>query len=112
MISDYLCTERVNKLQTGNFMTTQDETQWRDLYELLHKNCHIKMIYKNNRQWVRVEFPNILEARARIKFLTLSTYRFYFNGHYLRLFTLEEITNGDLSNYEKQIKKSFRNIHI
>jgi hypothetical protein len=109
-ISDYLKINRLKQQEQSSLMLTEStEHPFKDLYELIHRDTRVKLIHKSDRQWLKIEFQSVADAKSRIKLLTLFTYRFYFNGHSLKLFTFEDIVNLNFTAYEHKVHKSFSN---
>ena len=60
------------------------------------------------RNWIKIRFLNSQDAIAARKKLSVLTYRYFFNGTFIKLFTLAEThRTTELEQYEKSIRKLF-----
>lgn len=53
-ISDYLRMKKLQQREAATMLTQSFEQPYRDLYEVLHRDTHIKLVHRNDRQWLRV----------------------------------------------------------
>ena len=63
------------------------------MYELIHKNTQIQIVESGGRKWLRVCFENAKEAFKVQEQFKKYTYRFYYNGFYVKFFTKWEIND-------------------
>jgi hypothetical protein len=60
------------------------------------------------RSWLKVRFPTPADAHSVQQELSILTYRYYFNGTYLKMFSLTETNfRKELQVYEQRVKRLF-----
>lgn len=80
-----------------------------DLYKILHTRTECEIVHAWGRKWIKIRFLDAEEAMKAQKKLSILTYRYYFNGFYLKLFTQNEISSiKQLQIYELRVKQLFR----
>lgn len=61
------------------------------------------------RSWIKVRYLSPQDAYEALRELSIVTYRYYYNGTYIQLYTLNEINSAkDLGIYEGRIEKLFQ----
>lgn len=63
----------------------------KNLYDIMHTKTEVEIVETENRSWLKIRFGSVNEAVVAHKQLSILTYRYFFNGIFLRLFTLNEI---------------------
>lgn len=58
-----------------------------DLYKILHTRTECEIVHSWGRKWIKLRFQDMEEATKALKKLSILTYRYYFNGFYLKLFS-------------------------
>lgn len=60
------------------------------------------------RSWIKVRYLSPQDAFEALRELSIVTYRYYYNGTHIKLFTFNEINSSkDLGIYESRIEKLF-----
>ena len=78
------------------------------MYDLIHKNTQIQIVESGGRKWLRICFENAKAAFKVQEELKKYTYRYYYNGFYVKLFTKWEINESKLlEEYEAKIRHLF-----
>ena len=82
---------------------------WKEeFYDLFHKETQVQIIESNGRKWLKICYPTCKKTATAQKQLFQNTFRYYYNGFSLKLFTAEEIKDqGLLENYEKRVLKMY-----
>ncbi len=84
----------------------QDDLQ--DFYKIIHSKTEVELIQMAGRRWIKIKFNDCHQAASIQKKLSILTYRYYFNGFYIKLFTLSDLSSSkDLENYERKVEKLF-----
>jgi hypothetical protein len=79
-----------------------------DLYKILHTRSECEIVHAWGRKWIRIRFLDAEEAMKAQKKLSILTYRYYFNGFYLKLFTHNDISSTkQIQLYELRVKQLF-----
>ena len=90
-------------------MVLKDEPETRDLYRLLHTQTEVERVECNGRSWVKFRFLTLSEAYRVQRLLSILTYRFYFNGTFLRLFSLHQLQHTqEVEAYEQAVCQLFK----
>jgi hypothetical protein len=79
-----------------------------DLFRVLHARTEVGIVTLADCSWLRLRFQDAAEALAARRRLSVLTYRFYFNGFFLRLFNQGEVgRQQEVKDYERKVQALF-----